>query len=65
MNKPECGFESDKYNQIKFNDEVYGDEIPDVLYILAKKMCFKKMLKDENIEETMRNMQKGCKRGAI
>ncbi|CAL6015189.1 Lecithin-cholesterol_acyltransferase [Hexamita inflata] len=65
VNEPECGFESPKYDLIKFNDEVYGDEIPDVLYVLAKKMVSKKMLKDEFIEETMRNMQRGCKRGAI
>lgn len=59
-------YNSDEYSQVKLNDDAYQeDETPDVLYLIAKDAYNNRLIKPELVVETFKQLQKGCKRGAI
>lgn len=59
-------YESDAYDQVTLNDNAYQPgETPDVLYIIAKDAYDNRLIKPELVVETFKQLQKGCKRGAI
>lgn len=58
-------YESEMYDKITLHPEVYGEEPPDTLFIVAEEIVTQRSVRPELLADTFTTLQRGCRQGAI